>query len=565
MMTFNRLCPVLCLVAVLQACGGGSGSPEKQVERRVLDGLFTDKALQACVNQEKLLQGWGDYADQVTDSLSCSGEFGKIVNLSGIKHLVKLTGLQLAFNSIANPQFAASNFNEIGQLGQLTALDLRGNGIAASQDVNALRKLTQLRELHVGAGNRFKDLNWLPALDNLSKLSIDASAIDNAGLAVIASMANLQVLDVAQNNISDLDGLAKLTKLTQLSVGENPISDINVLSHANLAGLQSLSLRQITPIWSDTPVLIQALGNLKNLMTLNLNATNFTPANLNTIKIALESLPLLENLYLSGCNDCAQGNKLTDLLALANLTQLKRLDVSNHGLTDVGQLIVFKQLTYLNLERNAISDLSPLNNADPDNTLVNLLDLRLGFNRLTDITGLSKLTQLRYLDLESNSISKLAPLANLNLLQDMLDLENNAIADVSPLATLTALEHLDLDGNPALQDVSSLSSLTQLKTLLLNGDAVEDVDPLKNLSALTELDLEDNKIGGQDVGNVDSLAMLTGLQALHLSNEPENAATAPLLSCNELTALVSTLGPVYVDLDYNLATIDTTANYCTHP
>jgi len=65
-------------------------------------------------------------------------------------------------------------------------------------------------------------------------------------------------------------------------------------------------------------------------------------------------LTKLKTLILSGTN------KLTDVGALAGLTQLKKLYLSNNQLTDLSPLAKLTQLEQLYLSNNQITDLIPV-------------------------------------------------------------------------------------------------------------------------------------------------------------------------------------------------------------
>ena len=122
------------------------------------------------------------------------------------------------------------------------------------------------------------------------------------------------------------------------------------------------------------------------------------------------------------------------------------------------QIEAFDWLTSLDLERNQISDISPL-------------------------ASLSKLTSL---NLWNNQISEISPLASLSQLTS-LELGYTQISDISPLASLKQLTSLDLGCNK-ISDVSPLTSLSQLTSLSLTGNQISDISPLINLFEKGSLD-----------------------------------------------------------------------------
>ncbi|MEE8388007.1 MAG: hypothetical protein V3R65_05475, partial [Acidiferrobacterales bacterium] len=87
-----------------------------------------------------------------------------------------------------------------------------------------------------------------------------------------------------------------------------------------------------------------------------------------------------------------------------------------------------------------------------------------------------------------------------------------------------------------------------------------DVVVSQNLTSLTVLLLYNNSIGGQGVGNVNSLTSLTSATEIGLSGNIG-------MSCAELGTLITALGSPPVDTDYNTGTTDTATDgvNCTNP
>ena len=90
------------------------------------------------------------------------------------------------------------------------------------------------------------------------------------------------------------------------------------------------------------------------------------------------------------------GNRITDVSALAGLTQLERLDLAGNQITDVGALAGLTQLTVLNLSGNRITDVGALAG------LTQLTELNLNATEITDASALAGLTRLTSLSLWFN-------------------------------------------------------------------------------------------------------------------------------------------------------------------
>ncbi len=84
---------------------------------------------------------------------------------------------------------------------------------------------------------------------------------------------------------------------------------------------------------------------------------------------------------------------------------------------------------------------------------------------VTDLAGIETFTGISRLKLSSNSIRNIRPLATLTVLEILL-LDDNTLIDTIPLIELPALRELDLSGNPELLCPAS-SSLVALESLTL--------------------------------------------------------------------------------------------------
>ena len=188
-------------------------------------------------------------------------------------------------------------------------------------------------------------------------------------------------------------------------------------------------------------------------------------------------------------------SNISDISALANLTNLQTLDLSGNGISDISALKSLTNLQTLNLSSNNISDISALGN------LTNLQTLNLSGNKIiSDISALKSLTNLQTLDLSGNNISDISALESLTNLQT-LNLSGNNISDISALESLTnlkTLKTLHLSSNK-ISDISALANLTNLQTLYLSNNNIRDVSLLGNLSGLRYLYLSNNNLAEQQV------------------------------------------------------------------
>ena len=225
---------------------------------------------------------------------------------------------------------------------------------------------------------------------------------------------------------------------------------------------------------------VSALAGLTNLKSLGLWKTDVSDVSV------LAGLTNLERLSLSG-------SAVSDVSALAGLTNLERLSLIDTGVSDVSSLASLKNLGWLDLNGTAVSDVS----------------------------ALASLTNLRWLFLWDTAVSDVSALASLTNLERLF-LWDTGVSDVSSLASLKNLKSLEL-GSTDVSDVSSLASLTNLERLELSYTGVSDVSSLAGLTNLVSLDLQHTS-----VSDVSSLASLTNLQRLYL-NDTAVSDVSPLL------------------------------------
>ena len=214
------------------------------------------------------------------------------------------------------------------------------------------------------------------------------------------------------------------------------------------------------------------------------------------------------------------GNAILDIsqTPIPQLTDLKHLNLSVNRITDewhrgvyfledISALANLTNLTELNLSNNSIVDISPLAN------LTNLTTLYLTTNHIEDISSLAGLTNLENLQVNGLFSPDLNYLTNLTNLHS-LGLAHSRLDDISPLANLTNLKWLDISGNHFLDDISPLSGLINLRSLSLANAAINDLTPLAGLTNLLWLSLSDLNWGNDPLTDLSPLANLTNLETL---------------------------------------------------
>ena len=228
-------------------------------------------------------------------------------------------------------------------------------------------------------------------------------------------------------------------------------------------------------------------------------------------------LPLAEMSNLKELQ--LDGNQITDLTPLAGLTGLETLHLGgseggNESLQDLSPLSGLTNLKELYLPASSLNDLSPLAGL----TGLERLALREGENRtsgVTDLSPLTGLTQMRDLYLVVSTLDSLDFVSNMTKLESLRihTAGESSLQDLNPLSGLAELKELDLPataGNGCI-DISPIASLTSLEEFQF-GCNIPSLEPLRGLKNLTSLVLNDQP--GRAEGQFTSLEPLSGLENL---------------------------------------------------
>jgi internalin A len=138
--------------------------------------------------------------------------------------------------------------------------------------------------------------------------------------------------------------------------------------------------------------------------------------------------------------------RISNLLPIGSLTNLKFLGLENNNINDISPLSCLTNLTRLSLTANHIADIKPLEK------LTKITELGIGHNQISDITPLKNMRNLKRLSARNNQISDVTPLKSLTKLQ-LLFLNNNKITDISSLRSLINVRVVSFRGNPIINKI----------------------------------------------------------------------------------------------------------------
>ena len=180
-----------------------------------------------------------------------------------------------------------------------------------------------------------------------------------------------------------------------------------------------------------------------------------------------------------------------------NQRDIRKLDLSNTGLTALQEIKGFSHIQDLQILDLSENNLKEINFADPmvqNSPLLNSLQrLILRFNQITSIHGLERLPNLEVLYLSHNQLTTMEDSGIQQLKQlYILDLSNNELDMVEGISGIETLTQLDLSFNH-IQSWSGIEHLVGLTTLNLAHNEFLDMQG-SGLQNLKSLDMTHNQI-----------------------------------------------------------------------
>ena len=525
---------------------------------------------------------------------------GAIADVSPLANLTGLTKLVIPDN----------NISDVTPLAGLTSLRYLDVGQNAVSDISALAGLTSLTFLGIYS-NAISDISVIAGMTRLESLSFSSNAV--ADIDALSGLTSLVELNAEYNNIWDISALTAnrgIGSATNMTLAQNPLGCAAVSAVAELrargvriyvgpadeapstpANLAVELARSTATLTWDAPradtvrvhevrrrsgangdfgdwEMVPGGGESRSHRVSDLAGGNHVfevravnaagcstaaSASIGGATVSIRDAALRYCIERELDKDIGSAITEDDMASIERLScRLRGPDRSPHGaIRSLEGLRFATGLRSLNIEGNAVSDLSPIaklplttldieGNAVSDLSPIAKLPLEtldIYYNAVTDFSALTSLRSLTTLGAGGNPTSDLAPLGGLTGLTT-LSMIRSALVDISPLAGLTNLTALHLGGN-AISDVSALAALTSLEQLGLSDNAISDISGLAGLKSLTFLGLSWNFIE-----DVSPLRDLTSLNDFRISN---NRIT-------DIRALVENVGlgkGDYIELNIN--------------
>ncbi|CAL6099366.1 leucine-rich_repeat domain-containing protein [Hexamita inflata] len=288
-------------------------------------------------------------------------------NLQFLKTPVNITSLTI------NNCVDIYNIDGIGQMKQLTSLNLNQNSILLIEPVSQLNNLT-----------------YFSAKSNYIQDSFTLSPKLQKGVKAQKIPSN----DVYQEYLRSINSNISVQKLKDEfydqkmhSKFKNKIkkNKLNIKSDSELNSLQFMDSLN--------------MHELKIESCKNASFAKRTPTKIKKLvvigKCNLDGIEKIKQIiYLD-----LQKNNINKIQMLANLQQLKILFVNQNKISDISIIQKLNQLKFLDLSRNRIESINGIED------LKDLVELYLSQNYIKNIQPLTNLTQLEQLDLRNNKIS----------------------------------------------------------------------------------------------------------------------------------------------------------------
>jgi len=210
--------------------------------------------------------------------------------------------------------------------------------------------------------------------------------------------------------------------------------------------------------------------------------------------LTTEDLLSIDSIYVG--RGLYRKSRVYSVLGLENCTNLRVLIASLQTIADLTPLSNLKKLTRLQLDQNyRLKDISPLAN------LTQLKYLDIFCTGVLSISELKNLINLEYINICMAPITNISVVSNFTKLKEFwaFDLP---ITDLSVFSNLSELELLYIAGGN-IKDISALQNLSKLKYINLWENKVEDIKPLVDNSSFTGsercVELDDNPLNDASI------------------------------------------------------------------
>lgn len=356
------------------------------------------------------------------------------------KSLLKLNNL----TSLGYRNYAKADINWMSNLVNLKKLSI--DSVDKIPDFSVLYSLTNLESLKIENADLLKDINFINNMPKLKQLElINTSVKDIDPLKNKESLNNLTLKRNEISNIEALNTLNNLTELTLLGIKGESSTSLNNFGHLEKVAIDSSSLDVISQLKTITTLIIDGgseidltkLDSFQKLDSLSLNSVDFTNEE------SLINLPLLKKVSLKEASNNSNYDTGTSLFEINTLEELNLGEkvslylnkdrsfslpnLKKMTITEPSYLYMKIDDDYENITfKDGLYFTQKLKQAPQLEVLV------LPKIELNSLDFTKDLKQLTYLDVRENYITDIEPLTQLPNLVDV-NLFNNPVANIEIL------------------------------------------------------------------------------------------------------------------------------------
>lgn len=363
------------------------------------------------------------------------------------------------------------------------------------QDVSNIAQMKALTDLHFN-GCRFES----GAFKKLSGISSDLETLELKGcsgvndLTPLSFMPSLKTLTLSNCLITDGQLSAELfqnfTSLRSIDLSDNAgLSDISLLTKVSgtlyEVNVSGTAVKDFTPLNGDSIEELKA----ENCGLTDRSLSKLPDASLKRLYLGHNQIS--DSSVLSQYAELTEldlsHNNITAISSLAGLVKLKSLDLSHNTIFFISDLSLCTELTSVHLSYCNLLELNGLEGA------IHLKELRAAHNSIQSLDGIANCTLLNYVDLNGNAISDISVLSKSADKLNTVLLDNNRLDELSALKSATNLEVLSVDSN-AIKSLSALKNCTKLKCFSASSNVISSFEPICDSQNLQYLYLSHNMI-----------------------------------------------------------------------
>ncbi|CAL6060497.1 leucine-rich_repeat domain-containing protein [Hexamita inflata] len=351
-----------------------------------------------------------------------------------------------------------------------------------------------------------QEISGLKVLKSLSYLDISKNMIND--ISDLSYLCSINYLNISCNQIIFIDSLIDLKFLETLITHQNKIQDFEPLSKHSNFNINWISVQnKITENDIQNYLGFQYnMNEVEQLMnTINSKKKNcFNDPMLQkyvsqvrdkslTIRSdqSLQSIKFtqymqIESLYVFQCNNIKFEEvpntvkklvinqcQLENITGLEKMNQLIELSLRGNRLTQIGELAQIQNLKCIDLAQNYLTSLENIEQ------LTQLVDINLNHNQLTNIHQLKSMKQLTSVNISCNKIEDCINLEGLvNIIS--LNLSNNELQFINFVKHMKRLKNLDFSFNK-ISNIDVLQQLPQIIDLRIDGNYISSFKALDKI------------------------------------------------------------------------------------